>query len=155
MYLSARNLTQVRDLPFFLPHPSFEYLHTTTTSLTLWDYFFFWIIFTTTGSHVSSSSYKRHNIDNGLKENIVMPRSGRASAGTIGSSSKSSSVKGTTGATTPTLGTSNAKSTDIPSRKKTSTPKGPKVGWGILKDVERGNLVTLFDCFACHFDGNI
>ncbi|XP_072046544.1 MAP/microtubule affinity-regulating kinase 3-like isoform X3 [Amphiura filiformis] len=78
------------------------------------------------GSHVSSSSYKRHNIDNGLKENIVMPRSGRASAGTIGSSTKSSSVKGTSGATTPTLGTSNAsKSGDIQSRKKT-TPKVPK-----------------------------
>ncbi|XP_071789388.1 MAP/microtubule affinity-regulating kinase 3-like isoform X6 [Asterias amurensis] len=55
------------------------------------------------GSHVTSSSYKRHNNDNGLKENIVMTRQGRASAGAIGNSKGSTGKTG--GMTTPTLGT--------------------------------------------------
>ncbi|XP_038079216.1 MAP/microtubule affinity-regulating kinase 3-like isoform X6 [Patiria miniata] len=73
------------------------------------------------GSHVTSSSYKRHNIDNGLKENIVMTRQGRASAGAIGNS------KGTTGkmggTTTPTLGTPNSQEGSSSRKQKSATPK--------------------------------
>ncbi|XP_022083204.1 MAP/microtubule affinity-regulating kinase 3-like isoform X3 [Acanthaster planci] len=73
------------------------------------------------GSHVTSTSYKRHNIDNGLKENIVMTRQGRASAGAIGNS-KGTTGKTTGGTTTPTLGTPNSQ--EGSSRKqKSATPK--------------------------------